>query len=99
MTGIIGVVLGAEASRRFKRVNPRAEPLVCACSLLAAAPCLYLALLLARTTFTVSYVSARSLRGTGGRAALSMRADAAPIPTLCPPLLPGGLCRPRFTDG
>ncbi|XP_038521069.1 protein spinster homolog 3 isoform X6 [Canis aureus] len=56
VTGIIGVVLGAEASRRFKRVNPRAEPLVCACSLLAAAPCLYLALLLARTTFTVSYV-------------------------------------------
>lgn len=55
-TGIIGVVLGAEASRRYKRVNPRAEPLICACSLLIAAPCLYLALALAPTTFLGSYV-------------------------------------------
>ncbi|XP_015994290.1 protein spinster homolog 3 isoform X4 [Rousettus aegyptiacus] len=56
MTGIIGVVLGAEASRRYKKVNPRAEPLICASSLLAAAPCLYLALILAPTTFLASYV-------------------------------------------
>lgn len=57
VTGIIGVVLGAEASRRYKKVNPRAEPLICASSLLAAAPCLYLALILAPTTFLASYVS------------------------------------------
>ncbi|XP_025776032.1 protein spinster homolog 3-like [Puma concolor] len=56
VTGIIGVVLGAEASRRYKRVNPRAEPLLCTGSLLAAAPCLYLALILAPTTFLASYV-------------------------------------------
>ncbi|XP_029783700.1 protein spinster homolog 3 isoform X2 [Suricata suricatta] len=56
VTGIIGVVLGAEASRRYKKVNPRAEPLVCACSLLIAAPCLYLALTLAPATFLASYV-------------------------------------------
>ncbi|XP_006922276.1 protein spinster homolog 3 isoform X1 [Pteropus alecto] len=56
VTGIIGVVLGAEASRRYKKVNPRAEPLICASSLLAAAPCLYLALILAPTTFLASYV-------------------------------------------
>ncbi|XP_042536536.1 LOW QUALITY PROTEIN: protein spinster homolog 3 [Dipodomys spectabilis] len=56
MTGIIGVVLGAETSRRYKKVNPRAEPLVCACSLLVAAPCLYLALVLAPTTLLGSYV-------------------------------------------
>ncbi|XP_042772268.1 protein spinster homolog 3 isoform X3 [Panthera leo] len=56
VTGIIGVVLGAEASRRYKKVNPRAEPLLCAGSLLVAAPCLYLALVLAPTTFLASYV-------------------------------------------
>ncbi|XP_055982471.1 protein spinster homolog 3 [Sorex fumeus] len=56
VTGIFGVVLGAEASRRYKKVNPRAEPLLCASSLLAAAPCLYLALILAPTTLWASYV-------------------------------------------
>ncbi|XP_030875029.1 uncharacterized protein LOC102729490 isoform X2 [Leptonychotes weddellii] len=55
VTGIIGVVLGAEASRRYKKVNPRAEPLICACSLLIAAPCLYLALILAPVTLLASY--------------------------------------------
>ncbi|XP_019269339.2 protein spinster homolog 3 isoform X2 [Panthera pardus] len=63
VTGIIGVVLGAEASRRYKKVNPRAEPLLCAGSLLVAAPCLYLALILAPTTFLASYVSAPGPRG------------------------------------
>uniref|UniRef100_G3U003 SPNS lysolipid transporter 3, sphingosine-1-phosphate (putative) n=1 Tax=Loxodonta africana TaxID=9785 RepID=G3U003_LOXAF len=56
MTGIIGVVLGAEASRRYKKVNPRAEPLICASSLLATALCLYLALVLAPTTLLGFYV-------------------------------------------
>lgn len=66
MTGIIGVVLGAEASRRYKKVNSRAEPLICASSLLAAAPCLYLALILAPTTLLASYVSEGSFgRGRG----------------------------------
>ncbi|XP_075847867.1 protein spinster homolog 3 isoform X5 [Microtus pennsylvanicus] len=55
-TGIIGVILGAEASRRYKKVNPRAEPLICASSLFAAAPCLYLALILASRTLLASYV-------------------------------------------
>ncbi|XP_045841912.1 protein spinster homolog 3 isoform X7 [Meles meles] len=56
VTGIIGVVLGAEAARRYKKVNPRAEPLICAYSLLAAGPCLFLALILARVTLLASYV-------------------------------------------
>nr|XP_023420780.1 protein spinster homolog 3 isoform X2 [Cavia porcellus] len=56
VTGIIGVILGAEAARRYKKVNPRAEPLICASSLLATAPCLYLALVLAPTTLVASYV-------------------------------------------
>ncbi|XP_045343229.1 protein spinster homolog 3 isoform X7 [Leopardus geoffroyi] len=65
VTGIIGVVLGAEASRRYKKVNPRAEPLLCAGSLLIAAPCLYLALTLAPTAFLASYsVVVPRCRGT-----------------------------------
>nr|XP_012634641.1 protein spinster homolog 3 isoform X1 [Microcebus murinus] len=56
VTGIIGVIVGAEAARRYKKVNPRAEPLICASSLLATAPCLYLALVLAPTTLPASYV-------------------------------------------
>lgn len=63
VTGIVGVVLGAEASRRYKKVNPRAEPLICASSLLAAAVCLYLALILAPTTLLASYVSEGPIRG------------------------------------
>ncbi|XP_003799158.2 protein spinster homolog 3 [Otolemur garnettii] len=55
-TGIIGVILGAETARRYKKINPRAEPLICASSLLATAPCLYLALILAPTTLPASYV-------------------------------------------
>nr|XP_045015465.1 protein spinster homolog 3 [Jaculus jaculus] len=55
-TGIMGIILGVEAARRYKKVNPRAEPLICASSLLATAPCLYLALILAPTTFLASYV-------------------------------------------
>ncbi|XP_060060160.1 protein spinster homolog 3 isoform X2 [Erinaceus europaeus] len=56
VTGIIGVILGAEASRRYKKVNPRAEPLICASSLFVAAPCLFLALILAPTVLLASYV-------------------------------------------
>ncbi|KAL0597054.1 Protein spinster-like protein 3 [Plecturocebus cupreus] len=66
ITGVIGVILGAEVARRYKKVNPRAEPLVCASSLLAAAPCLYLALVLAPTALLASYVS-EHLYGGGDR--------------------------------
>eukprot|EP00069_Balaena_mysticetus_P000094 bmy_00217T0 len=66
VTGLVGVILGAEASRRYKKVNPRAEPLICAASLLAAAPCLYLALILAPTTLLASYAGPGT-RGTAGQ--------------------------------
>nr|XP_035155406.2 protein spinster homolog 3-like [Callithrix jacchus] len=63
ITGVIGVILGAEVAKRYKKVNPRAEPLICASSLLTAAPCLYLALVLAPTNLLVSYVSERLCEG------------------------------------
>ncbi|XP_068939353.1 protein spinster homolog 3 [Petaurus breviceps papuanus] len=56
VTGIVGVVIGAEMARRYKKLTPKAEPLVCAGSMLAAAPCLYLALILAQRTILAAYV-------------------------------------------
>ncbi|XP_043852744.1 protein spinster homolog 3 [Dromiciops gliroides] len=56
VTGIVGVLIGAEMARRFKKLTPRAEPLVCAGSMLAAAPCLYLAIVLAQKTIVAFYV-------------------------------------------
>lgn len=80
VTGIVGVVLGAEVSRSYKRVNPRAEPLICASSLLAAAPCLYLALVLAPITFPFSYVSGGPCGGGAGRELLFIQGYAVPGP-------------------
>ncbi|KAH9503906.1 Protein spinster 1 [Bulinus truncatus] len=44
LAGIIGVALGAVAARRYKRVNPRADPLVCAMGMLTCVPFLFFAL-------------------------------------------------------
>lgn len=98
VTGIIGVVLGAEASRRYKKVNPRAEPLLCAGSLLVAAPCLYLALILAPTTFLASYVSECPLVVWVGAACSRGPTPGQVLRTLCLSLRPGTACYPHFTD-
>ncbi|XP_074153869.1 protein spinster homolog 3 [Sminthopsis crassicaudata] len=55
-TGIVGVLLGAEIARRLKKLTATAEPLVCAGSLLAAAPCLYLSIVLAQRSLLAAYV-------------------------------------------
>ncbi|KAK2110634.1 hypothetical protein P7K49_010380 [Saguinus oedipus] len=69
ITGVIGVILGAEVAKRYKKVNPRAEPLICASSLLTAAPCLYLALVLAPTNLLVSYEALRVMGLVHGQGA------------------------------
>ncbi|XP_074048591.1 protein spinster homolog 3 [Macrotis lagotis] len=56
VTGIVGVLAGAEMARRYKKHTPKAEPLVCAGSMLLAAPCLYLAIILAQKTLLAAYV-------------------------------------------
>ncbi|XP_020820463.1 protein spinster homolog 3 [Phascolarctos cinereus] len=56
VTGIVGVLIGAEMARRYKKLTPKAEPLVCAGSMLASAPCLYLAIILAQRTILAAYV-------------------------------------------
>lgn len=49
--------LGVEISRRLRRTNPRADPLVCAAGLLGSAPFLFLALACARGSIVATYVS------------------------------------------
>ncbi|XP_076453086.1 protein spinster homolog 1-like isoform X2 [Babylonia areolata] len=46
--GFIGVALGTEIARHYRRVNPRADPLVCAFGLLSCTPFLFFSLLLAQ---------------------------------------------------
>ncbi|XP_034298983.2 protein spinster homolog 1 isoform X2 [Magallana gigas] len=53
--GFIGVALGAEASRRYKRINPRADPLVCAFGLLMCTPFLFFGLWLSESNIPVSW--------------------------------------------
>uniref|UniRef100_A0A8C2RT77 Protein spinster homolog 1 n=1 Tax=Capra hircus TaxID=9925 RepID=A0A8C2RT77_CAPHI len=55
LTGVLGVGLGVEISRRLRRTNPRADPLVCAAGLLGSAPFLFLALACARGSIVATY--------------------------------------------
>ncbi|XP_060115625.1 protein spinster homolog 3-like [Heteronotia binoei] len=54
--GILGVVAGAEAARRYKKINPQADPIICAVGLLASAPCIYLAIMLAQESIVATYI-------------------------------------------
>ncbi|XP_048645663.1 protein spinster homolog 1 isoform X2 [Marmota marmota marmota] len=55
LTGVLGVGLGVEISRRLRRSNPRADPLVCAAGLLGSAPFLFLSLACARGSIVATY--------------------------------------------
>ncbi|XP_034277230.1 protein spinster homolog 3-like isoform X2 [Pantherophis guttatus] len=55
-TGILGVVIGAEAARRYKKVNTKADPLICAVGLLSSSPCMYLAIMLAGKSIVAAYI-------------------------------------------
>lgn len=59
LTGVLGVGLGVETSRRLRRSNPRADPLVCAAGLLGSAPFLFLSLACARGSIVATYVSSQ----------------------------------------
>ncbi|XP_067884439.1 protein spinster homolog 1-like [Heterodontus francisci] len=56
ITGFLGVGAGVEISKRYRKVNPRADPLVCACGLLGSAPFLYLAVVTAEASTVATYV-------------------------------------------
>ncbi|KAM3932734.1 protein spinster homolog 1-like [Leptodactylus fuscus] len=56
ISGILGVLAGVEISKKYRKNNPRADPLVCACGLLCSAPFLFLALVLADISLVATYV-------------------------------------------
>jgi len=56
VAGFLGVGLGAESSRRLKKINPRADPLICAFGLLVCTPFLYFALVLSRYQTAATWV-------------------------------------------
>lgn len=55
--GICGVVLGSLISQYYRRFDPRADPLICAYSMIAAVPLVYFACLYASSNVGLSYVS------------------------------------------
>ncbi|KAF6127405.1 putative sphingolipid transporter 1 (putative) [Phyllostomus discolor] len=55
LTGVLGVGLGVEISRRLRHSNPRADPLVCAAGLLGSAPFLFLSVACARGSIVATY--------------------------------------------
>ncbi|KAG2463916.1 SPNS1 protein, partial [Polypterus senegalus] len=55
ITGILGVGLGVEVSRRLRIKNPRADPLVCATGMLMSAPFLFLAIICAESSTVATY--------------------------------------------
>lgn len=54
--GFIGVALGAESSRRYKKINPRADPLICAMGLLVCTPFLFFALVMSRYQIVLTWI-------------------------------------------
>ncbi|XP_042901437.1 protein spinster homolog 1 isoform X2 [Parasteatoda tepidariorum] len=54
--GIVGVVLGSICSQYWRRYNPRADPLICAYSMMFSIPLVYAACLTASSNNTLSYV-------------------------------------------
>ncbi|XP_066462960.1 protein spinster homolog 1-like [Eleutherodactylus coqui] len=56
ISGILGVIVGVEISKRCRKFNPRADPIICACGMLGATPFLFLALGLAKINLVATYV-------------------------------------------
>ncbi|XP_027520307.1 protein spinster homolog 3 isoform X3 [Corapipo altera] len=55
-TGIVGVVAGAEAARRLRKMYNKADPLICATSMFSSALCLYTALMVAQTSILSTFI-------------------------------------------
>ncbi|NXO01362.1 SPNS3 protein, partial [Rhinopomastus cyanomelas] len=55
-TGILGVITGAEVARRLRKINNKADPLICATSMFISAVCLYIALMVAETNILSTFI-------------------------------------------
>lgn len=56
----MGIIAGAEAARRLRKINNKADPLICASSMFISALCLYIALMVAQTNILSTFVSDNS---------------------------------------
>uniref|UniRef100_H3AK03 Protein spinster homolog 1 n=1 Tax=Latimeria chalumnae TaxID=7897 RepID=H3AK03_LATCH len=56
VTGFLGVGSGVEISKRLRKRNPRADPLVCAVGLLSSSPFLFLSLVFAESNTIATYI-------------------------------------------
>ncbi|XP_010400828.1 protein spinster homolog 3 isoform X2 [Corvus cornix cornix] len=55
-TGILGVIAGAEAARQLRKINNKADPLICATSMFISALCLYTALMVAQMNILSTFI-------------------------------------------
>ncbi|XP_009076359.1 PREDICTED: protein spinster homolog 3, partial [Acanthisitta chloris] len=55
-TGILGVIAGAEVARRLRKINNKADPLICATSMFISALCLFAALMVAQTNILATFI-------------------------------------------
>uniref|UniRef100_A0A8C3DYJ2 Uncharacterized protein n=1 Tax=Corvus moneduloides TaxID=1196302 RepID=A0A8C3DYJ2_CORMO len=55
-TGILGVIAGAEAARQLRKINNKADPLICATSMFVSALCLYTALMVAQMNILSTFI-------------------------------------------
>ncbi|XP_006136125.2 protein spinster homolog 3 isoform X1 [Pelodiscus sinensis] len=56
VTGVVGVITGGVIAKRYKKINPKADPLICAVGMLSFAPCLYLSIMLASQSIHAAYI-------------------------------------------
>lgn len=56
IAGIIGVILGSACSQYFRRVNARADPLICAVGVLGSVPLIYSGVVMADENLTLSWI-------------------------------------------
>uniref|UniRef100_A0A8D0GL55 SPNS lysolipid transporter 3, sphingosine-1-phosphate (putative) n=1 Tax=Sphenodon punctatus TaxID=8508 RepID=A0A8D0GL55_SPHPU len=56
VTGLVGVITGAEVARRCKKINTRADPIICAVGMLTSSPCFYLAIVLSQKSIPAAYI-------------------------------------------
>ncbi|XP_029469890.1 protein spinster homolog 3 [Rhinatrema bivittatum] len=56
VTGILGVIIGAEIARRYRKINPRGDAIISAVGMFISSPCLYLAIVLAQQSILAAYV-------------------------------------------
>lgn len=54
--GFLGVFLGTEIARRYRKVNPRADPLTCAFGMLSCMPFLFFALVMSEYNIPATWV-------------------------------------------